>query len=154
MVSLVSVVRLVWVCLGAKARQIWVVFGKIQTGEGQAGQGGKLAGGILVEAVELVGIKEARVGTVGVEGVSGQRWYRWKSGKSGVGGERRLEKGGARGGREVILDLLCSLLFYFILFFLIGKDINLLIENVIVCIKHAHCDIKLIQYHEKEIKRK
>ena len=35
-------------------------------------------------------------------------------------------------------------------FFLIGKDINLLIENVIVCIKHAHCDIKLIQYHERD----
>jgi hypothetical protein len=50
--------------------------------------------------------------------------------------------------------VLLILFFFFFFFFLIGKDINLLIENVIVCIKHAHCDIKLIQYHEKEIKRK
>lgn len=52
MVKLVSVVGLVWV----EAKHIWVLIGKIQKGE--AGQGGKLAGDILVEAVEiyLVGI--------------------------------------------------------------------------------------------------
>ena len=38
-----------------------------------------------------------------------------------------------------------------IIFFLIGKEINLLIENVIVCIKQAQCNIKLIQHSVKTL---